>query len=765
MISSGLRNASNAQCQRRRSRALLNCLGKLSSRVPSIQPSYDDLRHLAGSPRLLRVANITLASPAAGRARQSTICFGRSNDITDGTRPPRTSNDLARRLAQHASILLSRVVETVTPAGLFVIDSYQPGRDWLPLEALLGALPSDGSVRVLWVGATEAEGGSGLFADLLQSGAAWSDTRPLAVIASELRASAAVPARALPTFHDPGVISLTGDEFLEVKPSLRLRVEASAAIVDDDWTAPPPPVGRDAEEDMFRLTHGNPGSARSLMEGVSRGFFITRPFEEELLSRVSATTSKRGSDDRVLVLHGQSGTGKSVALARLALRARTELRIPVLFGSDRVPEAADVEAFCEEVDRSGHGPTLVIADSNSLPERFFALSGALRSRGRRHVIVGTSYRQIGDAGSGHLVEAPETITASERAQVSALLTRFVPSDRPSADLLNGEHVLALLYRAIAAGRARIASGLGSEARFVEGAIRHRAQTTPQRHFTSTLAEQLIAAGLARPDEALFEPSEGDTNDRDAAGRLIDYVMVAGRVGVAVPVNLLLRALRARIDNLDHHQIAAMFSGLDLFRWKYGNPERTELLVGARLRLEAELICRRRVGGSDRELECLIDLIEAVRPSGIDQDSEFQFLLELLQRLDRDGPRERAYAAGYLRIGRALTKLRKEHGVDDASLMLQESNFRRQWLWFNKVDSVVTPDVRDVVLDEARAAVEEAITRVEARTLKAGRRTRDNLYVERASIYGFLAVGHAKAGTKLIGLTTWLHGWPCGEPWA
>ena len=82
-------------------------------------------------------------------------------------------------------------------------------------------------------------------------------------------------------------------------------------------------------------------------------------------------------------------------------------------------------------------------------------------------------------------------------------------------------------------------------------------------------------------------------------------------------------------------------------------------------------------------------------------------------------------------------------------MLQESNFRRQWLWFHHVDSVVTPDVRDQVLDEARGAVEEALRRVEARSLRAGRRTRDNLYVERASIYGFLAVGHAKAGTELI----------------
>lgn len=674
--------------------------------------------------------------------------FGRSNDVTDATRPPRTRNDLARRLAQHASALLSRVAETVTPAGLLVVDSYRPGMDWLPLDALFGALPSDGSVRVLWLGAGGADKSS-LFADLLRNGSAWSDPRPLAAVASELRASGALPVQAIPVFHEPGVVSLPGSAFLEIKPALRLRVEASAAVVEDDWTATPTPVGRDAEEELFRLTHGNPGNARSLVEGVSRGFFITRPFEAGLWGRVSGSISQQGSDERVLVLHGQSGTGKSIALARLAHQMRTQHRSPVLFASERVPEAADVEAFCEEVDRSGYGPTLILADSNALPERYFALSGALRSRGRRHLIVGTSYRQAEHAAGTYLIEAPDAVSAAEREDVVALLTRFLPADRISPEVLNGEHVLALLYRAFSAGRARIASGLGNEARFVESAIRQRTQKAPRPRFTSTLAEKLIAAGLRGDDETLFEPADADAPDRDAAGRLIDYVMVAGRVDVAVPVNLLLRALRARVNDLDHHQIAAMFGGLDLFRWRHGGADRSELLVGARLRLEAELICRRRVGGSDRELECLIDLIGAVRTGGLDHDSELQFLLDLLQRLDRGGPRETAYAAGYLRIGRALTDLRKEHGVDDASLMLQESNFRRQWLWFHHVDSVVTPEVRDQVLDEARGAVEEALRRVEARSLKAGRRTRDNLYVERASIYGYLAVGHAKAGTELI----------------
>jgi hypothetical protein len=50
-----------------------------------------------------------------------------------------------------------------------------------------------------------------------------------------------------------------------------------------------------------------------------------------------------------------------------------------------------------------------------------------------------------------------------------------------------------------------------------------------------------------------------------------------------------------------------------------------------------------------------------------------------------------------------------------------------------------------VLDEARKVVEQAIQKIEGGQLRAGRKIRESLYVERASIYGFLAVGHALSG--------------------
>jgi hypothetical protein len=669
--------------------------------------------------------------------------FGRAGDTTEAWRCPRTSNELARRLARHTSVLLARIPDTATSVGLLVVEGYRATQDWLPVDSLLGAIPPGEGMKVLWLGSDETVQTSRLFAELTEAGCVASDPRSLAEIITELKVRGSFTPDSFPVLHEPGVISFSDNAFLEIAPSLRLRVEASAAIVDDAWTMPPSPLTLGAEEDHFRRFHGDPGSARALVEGVSRGFCIKRSFEKDLESALKGALTRQGARDRVLVVHGQSGTGKSIALARLAYLARDQLHLPVLFATGHLPEAADVDAFCEEVDRAGHSPTILLCDANLSCERYFALADALRSRGRRFLVVGTSYLQEGRHTAVDLIPASADTDDEERVALSELVARFAggsPSLDPSE--LRGENVFALFYRTISAGRPRLASGLTGEAWFTESSLRTRSRKPRKMRADTQMAQKLIAAGLHAGEALLFENVEDATHGDLAPGRLIDYVMVAGRIDVHVPLNLLLRALRAREPALDYQLIGELFGGLDLFRLKHADEEETELLVGPRLRLEAELICRRRLAHSERELDCIVDLIEAVRPRGLDQDSELRFLLDLLQKLDREGPRSNAYADGYLRVGEALTKLRTAHGVEDASLMLQESHFRRAWLLAHRSNDGTPADTRDRVLDEARAVVEEAIRKIESKEVRAGKRTRENLYVERASIYGFLAVGHA-----------------------
>ena len=259
-----------------------------------------------------------------------------------------------------------------------------------------------------------------------------------------------------------------------------------------------------------------------------------------------------------------------------------------------------------------------------------------------------------------------------------------------------------------------------------------------------LAQQLIEAGFANGYQPFFGERESDVLEAsDAGGQVIDLVMVAGSLACAVPINLLLRAVTEASPGTDLTIIADLFGDLDLFRWKWADAEGSELLVSPRLTLEAELICRRRLGSPEKEAECLIELIGAVRGTGIDDHHERRFLLSLLQQISGDGPRGLRYRNSYVEIAHTLTRLRRHFGVVHPSLMLQELVFRR----IAVRENVINDGDRIPLLEEARDAVQAAIDGIKNGTITAGKWTKQNLQVERASLYGFLAYDRARSAAS------------------
>lgn len=681
--------------------------------------------------------------------------FGRCDETDPNTRCPRGKAEWLQRMSTHTSDMLGRVGETTTALGVLVVEGYAPGSDWLPLDSLLAPLSVVTGLQILWFGAP-LKPDSEFYSELIAKDVIVPDSRRLSEVVLNLRATGLLETIGSAAPEEAGIVSLDGGKLLQISPSLRLRVEASAAIVDDTWIGFAPPQEGFAALDAFRRFHGDLGSVRNRVEGIIRGFAIKRHFESQLRQRVDAALREQGNLDRVVVLHGQSGTGKSIALARLAIELREDARVPVLIASGRIPQATDLDDFCAEAERAGASGTVIICDSNQAPHWYRDLANALRSRGRRIAVVGTSYKLEIAKGKGpsNLVEASAIVFTKERQALRSIAAQHGVDpnwfDR-IAPTGSNQATIALFYRALPPSRERITSGISSETRATEEALRHRARRVPMSDFRTKLAEQLISAGLHSGTISIFDDdAEGARFGTDAAGRLIDYVMSAGRLECPVPVNLLIRTLNSRQAALDAAQIGVLFEELDLFRWRLADPEGHDFLISPRIQLEAELICRRRLADRSRELDCLVDLIESVRSNGVDRSSELEFLLDMLQKLGRDGPRGSAYSHGYLRIAQALTVLRTRHQVRDASLMLQESAFRRAALWSHDGpagaadDNELTEEERHRILNEAREVIEIAISDIADGTLRAGRRTRENLRVERASIYGFLAVGRARS---------------------
>ena len=701
----------------------------------SLDPTLKGLLEGGREPAMILTANE--APPAArSRARPPLYhLFSRAGEHDPAALPPASRRELNIRRTKHALPLLNRVLETATTLGLVVVDGFAPGSDWLKIDDLLGIIGDAAPCQVLWFGGRPRADEEIVdeFDAAVESNRIVVDSRRFGTLVAELRAIDKLPEPMLPVAEAPGLISLSDGRSLETTPEERLRVEAVAAIVDDSWTDFLAPLGEDSEYAAFRRFHGAVEGPRFLVEGVRRGFAIERDFESELWRRVSSAIADHAKAETPIVVEGQSGTGKSVALARIAVHARERTRAPVLYAIGRIPRSQEVSRFCELADSTDTACTLIVCDANREVDEYYELLAALRSLGRRIVVLGSKYREGERTGKRDYlsVEAPARLSDGERHDLRKLLERHLEVlDRP---VLATEYVLAFLYRNLPASRARIGAGLGAEAQSAANAIGRISQPfDPITLLHQRLIEAGYVGGAKRP------PRERSTPDsEDAAERLIDYVMIAGYLNCEVPVNLLIRAVTKPGHEIDFR----LFRNLDLFRWRSVTSNDDDLLVGPRLTLEAEVLCRHRFGGADAESGRLLELIESVRDNGIDsRRDERRFLLDLLRQVGPEGVRAKRYQHAYVKIGRTLTKLRTRQRISDAGLMIQESAFRRYAVRYQEMSE---GDCLSL-LEEARDVVQLALDSVADESIEAAARTKDSLLVERATIYGFLARNRAEA---------------------
>ena len=659
--------------------------------------------------------------------------FSRAGEQDAQAQPPVDALALRARRTRHAVPILTRVLDTATPLGTIVVDGFKSGRDWIGFEALLSVLSSARSNQVLWFGGRPdiEDDDQAQFAALESENRILVEPMRLGTVIAELLATGRLTEVTPLESGDVGTVSLGDRDAFDVTPEERLRVEAVASIVDDSWTSFLPPLGPDSEYDSFRRFHGVLGGARLLIEGVRRGFAIERDFEEQLFRQVSDALADHSQIDSPIVVEGQSGTGKSVALARIVARVRERKTAPVLYSIGRIPQSEEISDFCQTADRAHARATLIVCDANRDVDSYDELLSGLRSRGRRVVVLGSQYR-VDDTDMYPRIEAPAALSEIEKQRLADLLRPFVVTGQTQ---MEGDNFLAILYRYLPASRPRIGSGLGAEARETVRRLESRGSQPHAVDPISKLHKELMEKGYVSRYKPVLgdQPSDISTEYDGSAGKIIDMVMVAGGLSCPVPINLLLRAVSDQHQRIDSVFVSKLFRDLDLFRWKSHDSEGNDLLVLPRLPLEAQLICQRRLGNSQAEAKVIVDLIGSVR-QGIDDAHEREFLLNLLRHIGRDGPYGDLYKHSYVDFARKLTELRERFNVVDARLMLQESAFRRSAVREGEVDD----DQQFALLEEGRDTVQTALDGIDSGQIYAARRTRQNLLGERAAIYGFLA---------------------------
>ena len=691
-----------------------------------------------------------LDNPVAPRNRRHlhlTYLFGRAgeNNLNEG--PPSNTLELSRHTALHATPLLSRVLETTTSLGVLLVDGLNCGRDWLSTDAIYGILSAFLPGQVYWFGWTSEElcAHTELLHELsAPKGPITFIRERLSVALKSLEFAHKIDISSPRQFASEGTVTIR-DRVMEVEPATRLKVSTAASIIEDAWLGALPTIDSDVEYTEFRRFHGQVEDARRLIEGLRRGFAIERTFERELRARVQRALLAAGHKQEPVLIHGQSGSGKSLALTRLAYTIRKESTYPVLLASraTRIPTVEELDDFCLRAEEIGAEATLVICDANVPASRYSDLLRGFVSRGRRVVVAGSAYRILDESDDDdpqtvkHLLEVPAELDNAESSALTELITAW--TDTHLNVEVSSKYLLPAIYRILPDVRPRLAAGLAREARAAEDNLRSRgtAKSSAPPKPVGALGHALVNAGLVDPKELLEQRIEEFLGAvSDAASQAIDLVMVPGKLDCPVPVNLLMRAVGGGEGLVD---VAELFSGIDLFRWSSNDED--DVFVHPRLRVEAELISARRLGTAQAEVEVALRLVANSSPNAYG-NCERRFVLDLVHRLGPDGPFGRRYASHYLDIARALSEMRSRRGIKDPSLMLQEATLRRRV--FRDAPMLQIPDPA-AILEEARQIVELALEEFGANTSPGLRRACANLKVERAAIYGFRAVQRITSG--------------------
>ncbi len=609
----------------------------------------------------------------------STFLFGSVNRMDDSERSPLSKIELIKR-KPIATSLARRLKELITPLGVLIIEGYSGSSDWFDPEMLYVSTSELNQQQVHIFSASDELVENEYIKLLLEE--------DKLVLHKESLFSF------LSYSHENGYIDLNDNSNEEFKHSIQIgdsvygipasiwnQTSKSATILTDSLFLPPEPISDEKKYSEFRKFLSE-SSIKPIWSGYNKGYSFVRNFEDDLYKVVMSSLEDKQLQNDPIILHGQTGTGKTVALGSVAYRVREEKEYPVLFieRKSQRPSNNDLEAFCKWSEDSGAKTCLIIWDGMTEVGQYYSLLSYLVSRGRKVVIVGSSYK-LGEVG--HLknyINAPSQLEIGEQSNFLTFLNKFDPSlglVLENQIKTNDPNFLVCLYRLLPVTRNHIRIGLNKEVENAERQMRIQVEEGEIEAKSTTLAYALLRSGVISKKDLAFNADDKDEiggEQFDQLQKLIGLIMVPGKYGIRIPLEILLRTLdKSYLEGFND-----IFNRTDIF--KYYEDMVGNILVGPRHPLEAKLLTQYRLGGSKYEIDFIKQLLLEVRDNDFGQDSyEIQFAVDLIRCVGPNGEDSSYYAPYFLELSKTLTKLREERGVINPRLMLQEATLLREWV--------------------------------------------------------------------------------------
>ncbi|MFI9011631.1 hypothetical protein ACIGNX_30785 [Actinosynnema sp. NPDC053489] len=667
---------------------------------------------------------------------QAVLMYGGTDQPPEG-RPPTNMLDLAARRAEANMLVMRLPDELITPRGVLVIEAWSVD-DWFSPADMFAMLSRLGTAQAHLFSATSAELADPYIAAAIKLGVLVTHSGDFATYVAEARRRGRLTDRE--RFHSGRHLIRHDRTQHEVPREIWNAVTSFGRPIDLELLTNPPVQSEELRYRRFREFLG--GESSVLWSAIGSGFAYERDYEAELRREIKSALSSRGLLRHPLLLSGQTGTGKSVALASLAYSIARDGQHAVLHIPRRInrPSFDAIDSFCEWAENMSMPTTLVVWDGMLDPDDYFTLTKFLDSRGRRAVLVGSCYRADDDERAHHVVQAPAALLPQEIKRFVAHLASFGIdiSQRDEEIIQKDSSFLSALYRFLPETRGTVKGNLVLELRWTESELTTAAREGADYDPPTAMASALYHAGLIDSlDTALRDI--GDVDDaapyRGPYDRLINTVLVASRHGQSIPLELALRVVgRDGVRNLPQ-----LLGKVDLIRWlENGEGNYT---LSARNELEAQILVSAEHMSRESEIDAIAGAFTEVRPDGSPSGgAEVQFVSNLLERIGPQGGQEEYYAPYFLQIADAIEDANSASHQPSPRLTLAQVNLSREWVKFAQ-----RKRINDVA---ERMEILEAVQEVAEHTLahsQMSRGLRARLMVEHASVLGAQAYELLRSG--------------------
>ncbi|MFF4241467.1 hypothetical protein ACFYYL_36865 [Actinomadura geliboluensis] len=666
---------------------------------------------------------------------QSLLLFG-DPDQPPGNQPPTNRRELGARRAEARALAKRLPDELITPRGVVVIEAWSLD-DWFNSEDLYGILHGLGPAQAHLFSATEVELEDEFIAAAIDEKVLVPHEEDLATYIEEAKARGRLTA---PRRFSAGRHQIQcGLDLHDIPRSLWNSVSAFGQVMEVDLLTAPPAQSDERRYHTFREFLGA-GTQSSYWSAIGSSLVFQRDYESRLRTLVYRALESGSQGVPPFLLVGQTGTGKTVALASLAYAVASKKQYAVMHIPRRSsrPSYEVIDAFCAWGEGASLPGTLLVWDGMLDPDEYSRLKRYLDSRGRRTVLVGTCYFRKKENRPRNEIPAPTRLTSNELGRFERHLEGIgiliQPRDRKR--ILRDNTFLSALYRLLPESRGAVSKGLVLELRHTESTLTQAARDEGDYRPPTAMAAALHAAGLVEKlESALREVADQDDDAEFYRGpyeKLVHTVLIASRHGQSIPLNLALRvAGRDGVRNLPQ-----LLNKIDLIEW--GEDRNGNYMLSARNELEARVLVEAERITNQAEIETLADVLSFIRPdSTAFGGEEVQFAVDLLARIGPQGDENQAYAEYYLHLADALADANDRDGVPNPRLALLETNLCREWVQFDHHKQPANSEKRSEVLRRAAEVVEEALehTHVAKQGARTGPAIRSILLVEQASVIG------------------------------